>query len=60
LNLITAFDPLSYGVDGLRAALLAPEMAQVRFGVGMDLVVLAVVGVILLGLGAWRFSKIEI
>jgi ABC-2 type transport system permease protein len=60
LSVITAFDPLSYGVDGLRSALLAPEMAQVRFGVGVDLVVLAVVGVILLGVGAWRFSKIEI
>jgi ABC-2 type transport system permease protein len=60
LNVVTAFDPLSYGVDGLRAALLAPEAAQVRFGVGLDLMVLAVVGVILVGLGAWRFSKIEI
>lgn len=60
LNTVTAFDPLSYGVDGLRAALLAPEAAQVRFGVGIDLMVLAIVGVIFLGLGAWRFSKIEI
>lgn len=60
LNTVTAFDPLSYGVDGLRAALVAPEAAQVRFGVGIDLMVLAIVGVIFLGLGAWRFSKIEI
>jgi ABC-2 type transport system permease protein len=60
LNVVTAFDPLSYGVDGLRSALLSAEVAQVRFGVGLDLAVLAVVGVILLGLGAWRFSKIEI
>jgi ABC-2 type transport system permease protein len=60
LEIATAFDPLSYGVDGLRTALLATEAAQTRFGVGLDLAVLAVVGAIFLGLGAWRFSKIEI
>jgi ABC-2 type transport system permease protein len=60
LNVVTAFDPLAYGVDGLRSALLSAEVAQVRFGVGMDLAVLAIVAVIFLGLGAWRFSKIEI
>ena len=60
LKIVTAFDPLSYGVDGLRAALLTAETAQTHFGVGLDLAVLAVVAVILLGLGAWRFSKIEI
>jgi ABC-2 type transport system permease protein len=60
LEVVTAFDPLAYGVDGLRSALLSSEAAQVRFGIGLDLAVLAVVGVFLLGLGAWRFSKIEI
>jgi ABC-2 type transport system permease protein len=60
LKVVTAFDPLSYGVDGLRAALLTAATAQTHFGVGMDLAVLAVVAVILLGVGAWRFSKIEI
>ena len=60
LEIVTAFDPLAYGVDGLRTALLATEAAQTRFGIGLDLAVLAVVGAIFLGLGAWRFSKIEI
>src|SRR5215475_1741738 len=60
LEVVTALDPLAYGVDGLRAALLATEAAQTRFGIGLDLAVLAVVGAIFLGLGAWRFSKIEI
>jgi ABC-2 type transport system permease protein len=56
LSFVTKLDPLSYGVDGLRAALIGTS----HFGSIVDAVVLAVVAVGLLGLGAWRFSKIEI
>jgi ABC-2 type transport system permease protein len=56
LSFVTRLDPLSYGVDGLRAALIGTS----HFGAIVDAVVLAVVAVGLLGLGAWRFSKIEI
>jgi ABC-2 type transport system permease protein len=56
LNIVTSLDPLAYGVDGLRSALIA----QSHFGAMVDLAVLVCVAVVLLGLGAWRFSKIEI
>jgi ABC-2 type transport system permease protein len=56
LSFVTKLDPLSYGVDGLRAALIGTS----HFGAIVDAVVLAVVAVGLLGLGAWRFSEIEI
>ena len=56
LSFVTKLDPLSYGVDGLRAALIGAS----HFGAVVDAVVLAAVAVGLLGLGAWRFSKIEI
>ena len=56
LSFVTKLDPLSYGVDGLRAALIGAS----HFGAIVDAVVLAIVAVGLLGLGAWRFSKIEI
>lgn len=56
LSFITALDPLSYGVDGMRSALTA----QVHFGSRIDLAVLGIVGAILLCLGGWRFSKIEV
>jgi len=56
LGIVTSVDPLSYGVDGLRVALLGGGY----FGATIDLLVLAAVAVILLCLGAWRFSKIEI
>ena len=56
LAVVTALDPLSYGVDGMRAALIA----RAHFGSVVDLAVLGIVGATLLCLGAWRFSKIEI
>ena len=56
LSFVTKLDPLSYGVDGLRAALIGTS----HFGAIVDAAALAVVAVVLLGLGAWRFSKIEI
>ncbi len=56
LEVITRLDPLSYGIDGMRAVLLG----QSAFHPALDIAVLAVVGVVLLVVGAWRFSKIEI
>jgi ABC-2 type transport system permease protein len=56
LALLTRVDPLTYGVDGVRGALIGVT----HFGITMDLLALAAVAVVLLGVGAWRFSKIEI
>jgi ABC-2 type transport system permease protein len=56
LSVVTSLDPLSYGVDGMRAVLLNLS----HFGSTVDAIVLAIVGSILLVVGAWRFSKIEI
>jgi len=56
LAIITRLDPLSYGVDGLRAALIGSS----HFGIFVDAAVLGVFAVGLLFLGAWQFSKIEI
>jgi ABC-2 type transport system permease protein len=56
LSWITKADPLAYGIDGMRNALLGSS----SFAPALDLGVLVVVGVVLLVLGAYRFSKIEI
>jgi len=56
LGTLTAIDPLSYGVDGLRSALIA----RTHFGAATDAAVLAVLLLVVSCLGAWRFSKIEI
>jgi hypothetical protein len=44
----------------MRSVLLTRSQFQPAFGPLTDLAVLVVVGVVLLIVGAWRFSKIEI
>jgi ABC-2 type transport system permease protein len=56
LAFVTSLDPLSYGVDGLRAVMIGSG----HFGGILDAIVLSVVAIALLCFGAWRFSKIEI
>lgn len=56
LAAVTRVDPLSYGVDGLRSALIG----QAHFGPALDATVLIVLAAAFIGLGAWRFSKIEV
>jgi ABC-2 type transport system permease protein len=55
LTLATHLDPLSYGVDGLRAAFIG----QSHFHVLTDLAVLAVLAVCFLALGARSFARIQ-
>jgi ABC-2 type transport system permease protein len=56
LSMLTRLNPLSYGVDGLRSALIA----QSQFSATLDAIVLLSFVVTLMGVGAWRFSKIEV
>ena len=56
LNAATRLDPLSYGVDGLRGALID----RATIGLGLDALVLVVVASVFLVLGARAFSKIQI
>jgi ABC-2 type transport system permease protein len=56
LTLVTRIDPLTYGIDGLRASLIN----LTHFGLKADLAILCGMAIALLFFGAWRFSKIEI
>ena len=56
LGLIVHIDPLSYGVDGLRGALTQ----QAAFGQSTDLLVLGALTVIMLSIGSYLFSKIQL
>lgn len=58
LTWVTQFDPLSYGIDGMRNVLLGA--AHAAFDPRVDFLVLVTLGAILLVFGAYRFSKIEI
>lgn len=56
MEIITRIDPLTYGIDGLRASLINVS----RFGMTTDLLILAVLTVLLLIIGSYLFSKIQI
>jgi ABC-2 type transport system permease protein len=49
-------NPLSYGIDGLRGVLSHAFL----FGQALDFVILAAVTTILLGIGSYLFSRIQL
>lgn len=53
---VASIDPLSYGVDGLRGTLAN----SVHFGLTVDFLVLGVIVAILLVVGGYLFSKIQV
>jgi ABC-2 type transport system permease protein len=55
LAVISKLNPLSYAIDGLRGILLGHS----HFGVGLDLVVLAVTASLLVAFGAFTFRRIQ-
>ncbi len=56
LQFVAGIDPLSYGVDGLRGTLVN----VVHFGLATDFLVLSAITLIVLGVGSYLFSKIQI
>ncbi len=56
LKIISYFNPLTYGVDGLRGALSGIS----HFGIGIDLIVCAGLSIIILAIGSRMFNKIQI
>lgn len=56
LGVIVKIDPLTYGVDGIRGALIGTS----HFGLPMDFMILSILVLAVLGLGSWLFSKIQI
>jgi ABC-2 type transport system permease protein len=56
LAVVTRLDPLTYGVDGLRGALLGTS----HFGLLTDFSILSILAICFLALGAWAFSRIQV
>lgn len=56
LETVTYFDPLSYGIDALRALFLNAS----HFGLALDVFVLSLVTLLFLAAGGYLFSKIQI
>ncbi len=56
IEIVSRLDPLSYGVDALRWTFEGVSY----FGIGVDALVLVLLTVVLLGIGSYLFSRIEI
>ncbi len=56
LQVIAAFDPLSYGVDAIRGGLVN----KTHYGLGPDLVLLSFLSLTILAIGSYLFSKIQL
>jgi ABC-2 type transport system permease protein len=56
LQLVVRLNPLTYGVDGIRGSLSSVS----AFGMGTDFVVLTILTGILLAIGSYFFSKIQL
>lgn len=56
MKIITSLDPLTYGVDGLRGVLGSGS----HFALTTDFLVLTIISGIILTIGTWLFSKIQI
>ena len=56
LKTITAFNPLTYGVDGVRGMFIGVSTYSIAF----DFLITATVTALLLGIGSYLFSKIQV
>jgi ABC-2 type transport system permease protein len=56
MKYVTAANPLTYGVDGVRGALIGAW----HFSAGVDSLVLVGVGALFIAFGAWSFSRIQL
>src|ERR1700755_3386749 len=56
MSIITRFDPLAYGVDGLRGALINTW----HFSMAFDVALLAGIALVFLSAGAYLFTRIEV
>jgi ABC-2 type transport system permease protein len=56
MEIITRFDPLTYGIDGVRAVLLNTS----TFGLPTDFLIITILTAIVLGIGTYLFERIQI
>jgi len=56
LAIVTRLDPMTYGVDGLRAALIGIS----HFGIATDIAVICAITALFMGLGTYFFSRIQL
>jgi len=55
MEVVIKLDPLTYGIDGLRGALINAS----TFGIATDLMIMVILAVVLLGIGSYLFERIQ-
>ncbi len=55
MEVVTRIDPLTYGIDGIRHALINTG----KFGITTDLLTIVILTALLLGIGSYLFEKIQ-
>jgi ABC-2 type transport system permease protein len=55
MEYVVKIDPLTYGVDGIRGALIGSS----TFGIATDLMVMVILAIVLLGIGSYLFERIR-
>ncbi len=55
MEVVTRIDPLTYGIDGIRHALINTG----KFGITADLLTIVILTALLLGIGSYLFEKIQ-
>ncbi len=56
LGTIASFNPLTYGIDGLRATLTGAS----QIGLSIDAVVVTAIAIVLVAIGGWLFERIQV
>lgn len=56
IAVLTKLNPLTYGVDGLRGTLIG----TMQFSYSIDIAVLCITSAVLLWIGSWLFSRIQV
>jgi ABC-2 type transport system permease protein len=56
LRILATVDPLSYGVDGMRALLIDTP----HFGIAADVTILLAITTLLLAIGSFVFSRLQV
>jgi ABC-2 type transport system permease protein len=55
MEIVIKVNPLTYGIDGLRGALINAS----TFGITTDFIIIIILAVVLLGIGSYLFEKIQ-
>jgi ABC-2 type transport system permease protein len=58
MQIASAFNPLTYGVDALRTVILGSVWTPIQ-PLAVNLAVLGIFDIVMIGIGTWAFSRMK-